>query len=95
MLAAQEKLEQLLKAPQTGTSWHDALNYFHSGEHLEGVVNISPAWFQQCYDMRALVYRLYSWVPYSKSGGVATIPVAFYKHQVVYYIRLARCHLRI
>ena len=95
MLAAREKLEQLLIAPQTGTSWRDALNYFHSGEHLEGVVNISPAWFQLCHDVRALIFRLYSSVPYSKSGGVATIPAAFCKHQIVCRIGLARCHLRI
>lgn len=94
MLAARDRLERLLIAPQTGTSWRDALNYFHSGQHLEGVVNISPAWFQQCHDVSALVSKLYS-LPYSKSGGVPTIPAAFCKYQVVCRIGLARCHLRI
>ena len=47
-------------APQNGTSWRDALNYFHSGEHLEGVLNISPGWFQKCHDVSGLMSRLYS-----------------------------------
>lgn len=95
MLEARESAERALIAPQNGTSWRDALNYFHSGERLEGVLNISPAWFQKCHDVSSLMSRLYSLMPYSKSGEVATIPPAFCKHQAAGRIGLARCHLRI
>src|SRR5712691_1867902 len=95
MLTAREKLRPLLKVPQSGRSWRDSLNYFHSGEGPQGSVNLSPTWFQQGHDMSDSVSRLCSLAAYSKSGNVARLPAGLCKPQVACCIGLARCHLRI
>ncbi|KAI9432244.1 hypothetical protein BJY52DRAFT_1104326, partial [Lactarius psammicola] len=51
MMAATEKLHPLLKNCQTSTSWRVDPEIFPSGlEGLQGVINISPAWFQQAHE---------------------------------------------
>ena len=54
MLAAREKLRPLLKTAQSGNSWRDDLNLYHTGEGPQGLVNLSPAWFQQGHDVSPL-----------------------------------------
>jgi len=52
MLAAQEKLCLLLKISKNGSSWHDDEKNFRSEEDApQGLVNLSPAWFQQGHDV--------------------------------------------
>jgi len=52
MMAATEKLHPLLKNCQTSTSWRVDPEIFPSGlEGLQGVINISPAWFQQAHEV--------------------------------------------
>ncbi|KAI9430701.1 hypothetical protein H4582DRAFT_2063488 [Lactarius indigo] len=52
MMAATEKLHLLLSKHQSSTSWHVDPEIFPSGlEGLQGVINISPAWFQQGHEV--------------------------------------------
>jgi hypothetical protein len=52
MLAAREKLCPLLRLVQSGSTWRDDMNIFHSeGEGPEGLVNLSPGWFQKGHDV--------------------------------------------
>jgi hypothetical protein len=54
MLAAREKLCPLLKLMKSGSgsTWRDDLNNFHSeGAGPQGVVNLSPGWFQKGHDV--------------------------------------------
>ncbi|KAH9012162.1 hypothetical protein EDB85DRAFT_2159236 [Lactarius pseudohatsudake] len=51
MMAATEKLHPLLEKRPKGTSWRLDPGYFPSGlEGLQGLVNFSPAWFQQAHE---------------------------------------------
>ncbi|KAN0139580.1 hypothetical protein V8E53_002609 [Lactarius tabidus] len=48
MMAAMEKLHPLLHQHQSGAHWHGDPELFPLGtEGPHGVLNISPAWFQQ------------------------------------------------
>ncbi|KAI9435364.1 hypothetical protein BJY52DRAFT_1096521, partial [Lactarius psammicola] len=52
MMAATEKLHPLLKNCQTSTLWRVDPEIFPSGlEGLQGVINISPTWFQQAHEV--------------------------------------------
>ena len=61
MLAAHEKLHPLLEMSlRSGSNWRDEINFFCSeGEGPQGLVNLSPAWFQQGHDVSASVHRIY------------------------------------
>ena len=52
MLAATEKLHSLLGQHQSGAHWQDDPENFLSGENgPQGVLNISPTWFQQAHEV--------------------------------------------
>jgi hypothetical protein len=52
MMAAMVKLHPLLQK-KGGTSWHLDQSLFPSGkEGPQGVLNISPAWFEQGHEVR-------------------------------------------
>lgn len=53
MLAAREKLRPLIKTSSSNSSWRNNEKNFHSGEDIQGSVNLSPAWFQQAHDVSA------------------------------------------
>ncbi|KAH9037002.1 hypothetical protein EDB85DRAFT_1861756 [Lactarius pseudohatsudake] len=51
MMAATQKLHSLLEKRPRSTSWRLDPEYFPSGlEGLQGLVNFSPAWFQQGHE---------------------------------------------
>ena len=55
MMAATEKLHPLLEKRPKGTSWRLDPGYFPSGlEGLQGLVDFSPAWFQQAHEVSCL-----------------------------------------
>ena len=96
MLAAQEKLGLLLRAPQGSTNWHDDEKYFHSGgEGPLGLVTLSPAWFSQGHDVSASSGRFIFTAAHPEPANVAGIPKAFCKFHQTCCIGLARCYFRI
>jgi len=96
MLVAQEKLHPLLeKSLQCGSTWHDDLKNFHLGEGPQGLVNLSPAWFQQGHDVSAPIHGIYLLAAHSELDNNIKMPIGFYKLLFACCIGLARCHLRI
>ena len=55
MMAATEKLYPLLERHQGDDSWrNDAAIYFTGTESPQGLLNLSPAWFQQAHEVISL-----------------------------------------
>jgi len=75
MLVAREKLHPLLKTSKDSSLWrHDEKNFHPEGQHPQGLVDLSPRWFQQDHDVSILAHELYSLAAHFKSGDVATTP---------------------
>ena len=56
MLDARNKLNPLLKIPQSGSCWCDNIQYFQETGH-KGCVNLLPVCFQQGYDVSISVHK--------------------------------------
>jgi hypothetical protein len=94
MLEGYEKLHPLLKILKGGSSWHNNIEYYHTGGAAPlGSVNLSTAWFQQGHSVSASIHELYSLVAHSESENVPKTPKGFYELQHACYIGLARCHI--
>ncbi|KAH8982775.1 hypothetical protein EDB86DRAFT_2834213 [Lactarius hatsudake] len=61
MMVATQKLHSMLEKRPKGTSWHVDPGYFPSGlEGLQGLVDFSPAWFQQGHELGAICHSHWS-----------------------------------
>src|SRR5260221_11901627 len=96
MLVARERLHLLLKTAKGGSSWGDDLGIYHSGaEGPQGLVNLSPVWFQLGHDVSVSMHKMFFLAAYHKSGKDARLPTCLCKLQFGCCIGMARCHLRI
>jgi len=96
MLEVQEKLFPLLETSQSGSSWQEDPELYPSGgKGLQGLVNLSPAWFQQAHDVSTSMHTIYFLAAHSISENIARMPRTLCKLQIAYGIEVARFHPRI